>query len=327
MTEEKERVCVTGAGAYVASWVVKFLLSKGYFVHGTVRDPCNEEKNGHLKKLENATENLKLFKTDMLEYEGLCSAIVGCTGVIHLASPTPFEHIPIPNPEVEFVESATKGTRNVLNACLKAKVKKVVVVSSAAAVVVNPNWPKDQPMDENCWSDPEFCKQFELWYCLGKTTAERETVEFGRRNEEEVKIITVCPALAIGPMLQSTINSSSSAFLNYFKGGSDTMENRDRPFVDVRDLAEALLLTYEKPEAQGRYICSSYVIGAQVLVEKLKTLYPYYNYPKNFSEVKERINLSSSKLQKLGWKFRSFEETLADAVKDYEEYGLLVPKH
>ncbi|KAI8017000.1 Cinnamoyl-CoA reductase 2 [Camellia lanceoleosa] len=121
----------------------------------------NEEKNGHLKKLENATENLKLFKIDMLEYEGLCSAIAGCTSVIHLTSPTPFEHIPIPNPEVEFVESAIKGTRNVLNACLKAKVKKVVVVSSVAAVMVNPNCPKDQPMDENCWSDPEFCKQLE----------------------------------------------------------------------------------------------------------------------------------------------------------------------
>ncbi|KAL7243086.1 hypothetical protein ACSBR1_015488 [Camellia fascicularis] len=81
----------------------------------------------------------------MLEYEGLCSAIAGCTVVIHLASPTPFEHIPIPNPEVQFVESAIKGTRNVLNACLKAKVKKVVVVSSVAAVMVNPNCPRINP--------------------------------------------------------------------------------------------------------------------------------------------------------------------------------------
>lgn len=60
--------------------------------------------------------------------------------------------------QVEQVEPAIKGTRNVLNACLKAKVKKVVVVSSVAAVLLNPCWPKDQPMDENCWSDTEFCK-------------------------------------------------------------------------------------------------------------------------------------------------------------------------
>lgn len=37
---EKETVCVTGAGGFVASWVVKLLLSQGYKVHGTVRDPC-----------------------------------------------------------------------------------------------------------------------------------------------------------------------------------------------------------------------------------------------------------------------------------------------
>ena len=33
------RICVTGAGGFLASWVVKLLLSKGYFVHGTVREP------------------------------------------------------------------------------------------------------------------------------------------------------------------------------------------------------------------------------------------------------------------------------------------------
>ena len=32
-------VCVTGAGGYVASWLVKLLLSKGQKVHGTVQDP------------------------------------------------------------------------------------------------------------------------------------------------------------------------------------------------------------------------------------------------------------------------------------------------
>lgn len=37
--EMGERVCVTGAGGYVGSWLVKLLLSKEYAVHGTVREP------------------------------------------------------------------------------------------------------------------------------------------------------------------------------------------------------------------------------------------------------------------------------------------------
>jgi hypothetical protein len=36
---ERETVCVTGAGGYIASWLVKLLLSRGYAVHATVRDP------------------------------------------------------------------------------------------------------------------------------------------------------------------------------------------------------------------------------------------------------------------------------------------------
>lgn len=32
-------VCVTGGGGFIASWLVKLLLEKGYTVRGTVRNP------------------------------------------------------------------------------------------------------------------------------------------------------------------------------------------------------------------------------------------------------------------------------------------------
>ncbi|CAK9178277.1 unnamed protein product [Ilex paraguariensis] len=318
--KEKQRVCVTGAGGYLASWVVKFLLSKGYMVHGTVRDPCDEKKNGHLKKLEKAAENLQLFKTDLLDYEGLCAAIAGCTGVFHVACPVPASRS-VPNPEVELLEPAITGTRNVLNACLKAKVKKVVVVSATGAVIFNPYWHKDQPMDESCWTDTEHCKSIQNWYCVGKTVSEREALEYARRGE--LNLVTVCPSIIIGPLLQSTLNASSLFLLRCMKDASDTMEDSYCPVVDVRDVAEAILLAYENPEAEGRYICSSYDVRTQFLVEKLKSMFPSYNYPTNFTEAKDGLKLNSEKLQNLGWKYRALEETIVDAVKNLEESGLL----
>jgi cinnamoyl-CoA reductase len=34
-----QTVCVTGAGGFIASWLVKLLLEKGYIVRGTLRNP------------------------------------------------------------------------------------------------------------------------------------------------------------------------------------------------------------------------------------------------------------------------------------------------
>ncbi|KAK9155796.1 hypothetical protein Sjap_003276 [Stephania japonica] len=159
MGDENEIVCVTGAGGYQASWLVKLLLLRGYKVHGTVRD-LSDEKNAFLKTLENAAENLQLFKADLLNFDGLLKAIDGCSGVFHVAC-----HVPsstIHNPEVEMIRPAVEGTCNVLKACSIAKVKRVVMVSSISAIFMNPHRPKDQVMDEKCWSDKEFCKTCEI---------------------------------------------------------------------------------------------------------------------------------------------------------------------
>ncbi|GMN34680.1 hypothetical protein TIFTF001_004814 [Ficus carica] len=313
-----ERVCVTGAGGFVASWLVKLLLSQDYIVHGTVRDPC-DEKNSHLKKLEKADENLQLFKTDLLDYEGLCSAMAGCSGVFHVACPV-FPG-PVPNPEKELIEPAVTGTRNVVNACVKTGVKRVVVVSSVGAVMLNPNWPNDKPMDELCWSDHAFCNQSQSFYCLGKTIAEAEALELAKSSG--LSMVSVCPSIVIGPMLQSTVNASSLLLLTLLKDGHESLENKARTVVDVRDVAEALILTYKKPKVEGRYICTSYVVSMKAMADMLKSKFPYYNYPKSFTEVEEDVKLSSEKLQKLGWKYRPLEETLADSVQSYLEIGVL----
>ncbi|KAI8549236.1 hypothetical protein RHMOL_Rhmol06G0010500 [Rhododendron molle] len=366
---EKGTVCVTGAGGYVASWLVKQLLSEGYNVHGTVRVPQND-KNAHLKKLEKASENLKLFKVDLLDYNSLSAAITGCDGVFHVACPVPFGSVT--NPEariprdgtylqnhlfarhlvlaltsepVELVEPAVKGTLNVLKACSEANVKRVVVVSSAAAVLLSPDWPKGQVKDESCWSDKEYCRRTnhsfvpvfsfirtdfpgslsKNWYCLSKTEAESEAIEFAKVSGLDV--VAVCPSLVLGPMLQPTVNSSSLVLIKLLKEGYEELENRLRNIVDARDVAEALLLAYEKPEAKGRYICTAHTIRLQDLVDILRRLYPNYNYPKKFTEVNEgeglTEGLSSEKLQELGWSYRPLEETLVDSIEGYGEAGLL----
>ncbi|KAL6549188.1 hypothetical protein OROHE_009033 [Orobanche hederae] len=279
-----------------------------------------DDKYAHLKKLQNAAEKLKLFKADLLDFDSILAAVKGCDGVFHVASPVPSSSVA--NPEVELVTPAVEGTRNVFKACSEAKIIRVVIVSSAAAVVMNPNWPKDQVMDETCWSDVEYCRTTNNWYCYSKTVAEAEAMEYAKENGLDV--ITVCPTLVMGPMLQHTPNASSLVLIKLLREGLEEVENNLRKIVDVRDVAEALKLVYEKPEAEGRYICTAHTIENQDLVQMLRQIYPNYNYPKSFKEGKDSSKPSSEKLQRLGWKYRPLTETLVDSVEMYKQAGLIL---
>ncbi|KAL5977528.1 hypothetical protein ACLOJK_021875 [Asimina triloba] len=229
-----------------------------------------DEKNAHLKKVDNSSENLQLFKASLLDYSSLRAAIAGCSGVFHVASPCP--PAGVPNPEVDLIEPAVTGTLNVLTACSEAGVKRAVVVSSGGAVLFNPHWPKDKVMDEQCWSDEAYCRTTGNWYCLSKTLAEKAALQYGERSG--LCVVTVCP-----------------------RGEEETLENRSVGIVDVRDVAEALIIAYEKPEATGRYICGPHVIQMHDFVDKLRNLFPHYNYPKTFTETNNQLVLSSEKLK------------------------------
>ncbi|KAK9042984.1 hypothetical protein V6N11_071337 [Hibiscus sabdariffa] len=137
-------VCVTGASGYVASWLVKQLLLRGYNVNASVRNPSAENR-------------LKFFKADLLEEGSFDSVVEGCEGVFHTASPF-FNDVV--DPQAELIDPAVKGTLNVLNSCAKAaSIKRVVLTSSIAAVAYErkPRTP-DVVIDENWFTDPDYCK-------------------------------------------------------------------------------------------------------------------------------------------------------------------------
>ncbi|BAT04122.1 Os08g0183900, partial [Oryza sativa Japonica Group] len=176
-----------------------------------------EGKNAHLKALENAGERLRLFKADVLDYGSVAAAIAGCDGVFHVASPVTSGRPT--NPEVDIIATAVTGTLNVLRASHEAKVKRVVVVSSVVAVFNNPNWPTGEPFNEDSWSDEETCRKNEEWYpyYLSNTLAEREAFEYAAKTGMD--IVTICPALIIGPLMQPTVPTSIEVFFHIIKGG------------------------------------------------------------------------------------------------------------
>ncbi|OWM70552.1 hypothetical protein CDL15_Pgr014225 [Punica granatum] len=121
-----------------------------------------------------------------------------------------------------------KGTLNVLKACLEAKVKRVVHVSSVAAVLMSPKWPKDRVLDEICWSDKEYCRNAYIQglkfpeqddiKCNYLSTTEAESAAFEYAKQTRLDVVSVCPGLIIGPVLQPPLNMRTMILLKVVKG-------------------------------------------------------------------------------------------------------------
>ncbi|CAM0952042.1 unnamed protein product [Alopecurus aequalis] len=273
-------------------------------------------------ELDGAAESLRLFKADVLDSAALAAAVEGCEGVFHVASPVPADKIV--DPESEVMVPAVKGTLNILEVCSSMKVQKVVVVSSTSSVHFNPNWPQGKQKDESCWTDKKVCVENELWYCLAKTVAEETALEYAEKNG--LHVVTVCPCIVFGPQLQPVVNTSSELLVYVIKGGPNALVDMLWHIVDVRDVADALLLVYEKPEASGRYISAPNYVSTFALLESLKKMYPNYNYVNckaNVDHSSPITPISSEKLKNLGWKPRALEETLQDSIEYYRKTGIL----
>lgn len=86
--------CVTGATGYVASELIRQLLSRGYAVKATVRCAPNSDRLQYLRDLANKSEGtLELVQVPDIEHasDALESAVQGVSYVFHVASPFRFD--------------------------------------------------------------------------------------------------------------------------------------------------------------------------------------------------------------------------------------------
>ncbi|XP_028758802.1 cinnamoyl-CoA reductase 1-like [Neltuma alba] len=312
-------VCVTGASGFLASWLVKFLLLRGYSVKGTVRDPNDSKKVSHLLELEGAKERLHLMKANLLEEGSFDSAVEGCEGVFHTASPVNFA-VDI-DPQTELIEPAVKGTLNVLKSCVKSpSVKRVVLTSSMATVLYNgkPRAP-EVVVDETWFSNPEFCNEQWSGYLVSKVLAEEAAWKFVKENN--IDMVTINAAVVIGPLLQPTLNTSSTTIVALLNGAK-TFPNRSLLWVHVKDTVNAHIQALEIPSANGRYCLVESVKHYSEIVKILRDMYPTLQLPDRCEDDKPFMSIyqvSKEKAKTLGIEFIPFEVGLREIVESLKE--------
>ncbi|CAN6355763.1 unnamed protein product [Urochloa humidicola] len=313
-------VCVTGGSGFIGSWLVRYLLDRGYTVHATVKNIQDEGETMHLHAMDGLGTRLRLFQIDLLDLPSIRAATEGAQGVFHLASPL---IVQTQDPETELLEPAVKGTLNVLRAAKDSGVGRVVLVSSKAAMVPNPNWPADKVLDEDSWADVELLKKLQHWYGVSKTLAEKAAWDFAA--EEGLQLVVLNPGLVLGPFLTPSVNASLNWFLQLLSGKRLDMDMY-MGYVDVRDVATSLIMLYETPSARGRHLCMKSIERMVDFTNKVVDLYPQFPVPRIMEDKQSwivRAKNASKKLMSLGILFTPFEQTIHDTVECFISKGLI----
>jgi dihydroflavonol-4-reductase len=345
MTVTDKPVCVTGAGGFIASQIVKDLLGAGYRVRGTVRNPKKTESVQHLTALPGAAERLELVAADLLEPASFDAAVAGCAYVMHTASPYVLD---VKDPQKDLVDPAVEGTRAVLAAAQRAGgVERVVLTSSMAAITDEPD--EQHRLTEADWNEKSSLSRNPYYY--SKVLAEKEGWRFVEAEQPGFDLVVINPFLVIGPSLTPAVNTSNQLFVDLLSGTYPGIMTITWGFVDVRDVAKAHIKAMETPGAQGRYICAGETVSMRDVVALLAEngfdehelprrgldcalgdfaikLGSYFQ-PKGVgsylrTHVGRTPNYDTSKIQReLGLAFTPVKTTILDTLADLERWGHL----
>lgn len=266
-----ETVLVTGISGFVAKFVALALLRKGYNVRGTLRSSSKEDDvRKDLVEAGANIDNLSFAVANLTSDDGWEAAVEGCDYVQHVASPFPIEQ---PRHKEALVPEALGGTMRVLNAALKADVKRVVLTSSIAAMMYRAGRPKTEfHFSEKDWTDPEWSETHP--YSVSKTRAELAAWDWAEKAGRE-RLVVINPGVVVGPTMGKDGSTSTEIIRMMLEGTMPRTLPIANPLVDVRDLAELHVAAMTLKEAGGRrLIATSGTMSFGEIAQLLSNAYP-----------------------------------------------------
>lgn len=250
MPAERKLVLVTGANGFVGSHCVLQLLQLGYSVRATVRNQANASKVKDLlaKHVDVGNGQLTFALADLTSDAGWASAARDCEWILHVASPV--LNGPPKHPD-DIIVPARDGTRRVLEAAASARVKRVVLTSSTAAVM----WGHRRDGSETYTEDDWTVLSDELApYERSKTLAEKGAWDFVNAlpARDRFELVALQPGLVLGPVLGKNASVSGEVVRKLLTREFPGCPDLGFAAVDVRDVADAHVNAMTRPEAAGQ---------------------------------------------------------------------------
>lgn len=239
-------VLVTGGSGFIGSHAILQALAAGHTVHATIR---NLRREGQLRTLLASAGTidggrLRFFAADLTDDAGWAEAAAGCDHVLHIASPFPAG---IPRHEDELIVPARDGALRVLRAARDARVKRVVLTSSFAAIGYG-HPERQAPFDETTWTNLDGQVAA---YTKSKTLAEHAAWDFIAREGDDLELAVVNPVGVFGPVLGPDYATSIQLVQRLMDGALPGCPKLRFGVVDVRDVVDLHLRAMTYPAANG----------------------------------------------------------------------------
>lgn len=323
---------ITGASGLVGAALARELLERGHRVRALYRSD--------VRALEGL--DTEVAKADVLDPDSLDQAFKGAEVVYHSAA-----HVSIDPRDASFTTKVNvEGTRNVIAACKKAGVRRLVHVSSVHALQQHP---LDEPLsEERPLEQSETASPYER----SKAAAEMEVLA-----ADELDAVIVNPAGVIGPY-DFKPSSSGKMLFDLATGALPALLPGGHDWVDSRDVALGCIGAAEKGQRGHRYILSGRFCTLTELAEMVAaatgTRAPRFVVPMGmarfgavFAEIGYRIvrkppmfnrqalkvleaknqAMSHAKAKsELGYTPRPLEETIKDICEWAVENGMVTPR-
>jgi dihydroflavonol-4-reductase len=319
-------ILVTGGSGLVGKELITQLLAAGKQVRAIYNKTPLPDFHSSL---------LQQFQCDILDVVGLEQAMQDIEQVYHCAAIVTFD----PKRKKELFKVNVEGTANIVNAALDAAVKKIVHVSSVAAlgrigknepVTETMNW--DETTNNSNYSHSKYLGEMEVW----------------RGTGEGLNVVIVNPVIILGD--GDWEKGSGKIFKNIYEEFPWYSEGVNG-FVDVRDVVQAMIQLMDSDISNQRFILSatdkSYrdvfnliAVGfgkkkpakkitpllAQLVwrVEAIKTFFsgkePLVTKETAYTAL-NHMNFDNSKLKNFlpGFSYRPIEQTIADICASLQQ--------
>jgi len=254
------KIIVTGGAGFIGKHLVKFLITKG--INVTIFDNFSNSERNSTTYLKN--QGVKIIEGDIRKIKDIDNAVKDHDVVIHLAAKISIEES-IENPSETF-DVNVNGTKNVLNACKKNHIKKIIVSSSAAVYGESlPNIKLTEKSETHPISP----------YGESKIKMENEIKKFVEKHNVNYIILRFFNIFGLGQ--SSEYAGVITKFIKKIEINKpleifgDGMQTRD--FISINDVVDSIFYSLKNGKNQTYNIASGNPTTIKYLAELMISLY------------------------------------------------------